>query len=192
MTGRQLRRLLLVLIAIALGSPVTTHAGTTADNLLELAAKGGGPALGFGVGVSRAPWSLLAVPQTLTGSAAADEAMLPEIEARRAVSLDVKLRWPVGDQPMGFEPYAVMGPALVVNSPHEPYSLFGTPSDPILRMGAKLGAGFNLRLNKATTLYGSYDVTTTTNEAFPALGAKSPAAGSPTTYDALYGIRFRY
>ena len=191
MTGRRVRRFLFAVVLIALGSPVTTEAGSTADNLLELAAKGGGPALGLGVGVSSSPRSLLTVPHALTGSTT-DEAALPDLEPRRALSLDVKLRWPVGEQPVGFEPYAVMGPALVVNPLHEPYSLFATPSDPSVRVGAKLGAGFNLRLNKAATLYGSYDVTTTTPEGVPALGAKAPAAGSPTTYDALYGIRFRY
>src|SRR5438874_8546787 len=191
MNGRHVHWLAVALLVAAVAAPATTQAGATSDNLLELAAKGG-PAIGFGVGVSRSPWSLLAIPHAMTGSPVPDEAMVPELEARRAVSLDVKLRWPVADLPMGFEPYAIMGPALVVSSPHEPYSLFGNPGDPILRVGATLGAGFNLKLNKTTTLFGSYDLTTTTGEAFPALGVKAPSAGAPTTYDALYGVRFRY
>ena len=64
------------------------------------------------------------------------------------------------------------------------------PQDPTFRLGAKAGAGFNWRLNKDATLFGSYDVTTPTDglaSRFP----KAPAAGTPG-YDLQYGVRFRY
>src|SRR5689334_2576367 len=170
------------------------YAGTTSDNLLDLAAKGG-PAVGLGFGVSRSPWAPLALPSSAPGSPASDDAILPTLEPHgRAVSLDVKLRWPTaGDAPTSFEPYAVLGPALMLNSPHEPYSLFATPADPVLRVGAKLGAGFNWQLNKAMTLFGSYDMTRTTGDGVSAsTGPRMPTSGAATGYDALYGIRFRY
>jgi hypothetical protein len=191
MNRSHLRWLVVVLFLVAVGgAPATTEAGASSDSLLELAAKGG-PAVGFGFGVSRSAWELITLPQATP----ADHGTLPELEPRsRAVSLDVKLRWPSAAEPaMGFEPYAVMGPALLLNSPQEAYSLFGIPGDPLVRLGAKVGAGFNWRLNKTTTLFGSYDMTTTTpGDSFPALGVKAPGAGAPTSYDALYGIRFRY
>jgi hypothetical protein len=84
-----------------------------------------------------------------------------------------------------FEPYVVLGPALFVNQPQE-------LADPVLRLGAKAGAGFNWRLSKDATLFGSYDVTTTTVDGFTSPGAKAPAASVPTGYDLLYGVRFRY
>jgi hypothetical protein len=183
-------------VALVVVSTVCTpvYAGTTSDNLLDLAAKGG-PAVGLGFGVSRSPWAPLALPSAAPTSSATDDAILPTLEPHgRAVSLDVKLRWPsAGDTPIGFEPYAVLGPALMLNSPHEPYSLFGTPADPVLRVGAKLGAGFNWQLNKAMTLFGSYDMTRTTGDGVSASsGPRMPTSGAATGYDALYGIRFRY
>ncbi len=188
-------RWLVVLFLVAVGgAPATTEAGASSDTLLELAAKGG-PAVGFGFGVSRSAWELITLPQATPGSTPADHGTLPELEPHsRAVSLDVKLRWPSAAEPaMGFEPYAVMGPALLLNSPQEAYSLFGIPGDPVVRLGAKVGAGFNWRLNKTTTLFGLYDLTTTTpGDSVPASGVKAPGAGAPTSYDTLYGIRFRY
>jgi hypothetical protein len=67
------------------------------------------------------------------------------------------------------------------------------PSDPTVRVGAKAGAGFNWRLSRDATLFGSYDVTTTkVDGGFTAPGGKAPTANSPTGYDLLYGVRFRY
>ena len=194
MHRRHLSSLVFVLFVAAVATaPTPTLAGTTSDNLLELAAKGG-PALGLGLGVSRSPWASLVLPSVAPGASTIDERALPELEPRsRAVSVDVKLRWPTPtESPMGFEPYAIMGPALVVDSPHEPYSLFGTPADPVLRVGAKVGAGFNWQLNRSTTLFGSYDMTRTTGDGVSSSGFRAPASGAATNYDALYGIRFRY
>ena len=75
----------------------------------------------------------------------------------RTVSLDFKLRWPTAE--FGLEPYLVVGPALLVEQPHDPLDLTGTPADPSVRLGAKAGAGFNWLLTNGATLFGSYDVT---------------------------------
>src|SRR5947207_3043656 len=99
-----------VLVAVGASAPMPAQAGPTSDNLLELAARGG-PALGLGVGVSaRSPWALLSPPPATPGASAVDEGTLPTLEPRgRAVSLDVKLRWPAATEPaMGFEPYATL------------------------------------------------------------------------------------
>ena len=93
---------------------------------------------------------------------------------------------------MRLEPYVVLGPALFVDEPHELPSLTGVPGDPVVRLGAKAGAGFNWRLSKDTTLFGSYDITTTTVDGFSSRGTKAPATSAPTGYDILYGVRFRY
>jgi len=106
------------------------------------------------------------------------------------MSFDIKLKWPMVELPI--EPYLVLGPALFVDQSQELSSLIGIPADPVLRLGAKAGAGFNWRLSKDATLFGSYDVTTTTVDGFTSPGAKAPAASGPTGYDLLYGVRFRY
>jgi hypothetical protein len=121
----------------------------------------------------------------------AESRMLADPEPRgRAVSFDIKLKWPTADLPI--EPYVVLGPALFVSQPQELSSLIGIPADPVLRLGAKAGAGFNWRLSKDATLFGSYDVTTTTVDGFTSAGTKSPAPNAPTGYDLLYGVRFHY
>jgi hypothetical protein len=183
---RRLRWLTTVALGVAVAAaPASVLAGASSDNLLELATKSG-PAVGLGFGVSPLHWEPLAPPESVAGSAAADR---PFGEPRgRAVSFDLKLRWPTSDLPI--EPYVVLGPALFVDEPHEISSLTAVPGDPIFRIGAKAGAGFNWRLNKDATVFGSYDVTTTT-DGLASRGMKAPAAGTPG-YDLLYGVRFRY
>ena len=178
MNQRLLRCLGIVAAIVAAGAaPVRTEAGASSDNLLELAAKGG-PSVGLGFGVSPLHWELIAPPGG-------------DREPRgRAVSFDIKLKWPTAELPI--EPYLVLGPALFVDQPHDLSSLTGIPADPVLRLGAKAGAGFNWRLSKDATLFGSYDITTTTVDGFTSPGAKAPAAAPPTGYDVLYGVRFRY
>ena len=182
--------MMLLAVAVA-GAPGTTHAGSSSENLLELAAKGG-PSVGLGFGVPRLDWRLIAPLPTLSGSTSNDTPTSADLERSRALSFDVKLGWPGADLPMGFEPYAVMGPALFVDSPYETYGMHGAAGDPHLRLGARVGAGFNWRLRSDVTLFGSYDVTTTPFEGASPLGLRTPASSSPTSYDALYGIRFRY
>jgi hypothetical protein len=171
-------------------APVETEAGASSDNLLELAAKGG-PSVGLGFGVSPLHWELIGPPEPIPGSTAAESRMLWDRESRgRAVSFDLKLKWPTGDLPI--EPYVFLGPAFFVDQPHELSSLIGISADPVLRLGAKAGAGFNWRLTRDATLFGSYDITTTTGEGFTSPGTKAPPASAPTGYDVLYGVRFRY
>ena len=188
MNQHAFRWLAIVAVTLAVGfAPMTAEAGTSSDNLLELATKSGA-SVGLGFGVSPLHWEPIAPPETFAGSAAA-ERMLSDREPRgRAVSFDLKLRWPTGDLP--FEPYVVLGPALFVDQTQELSSLTAVPADPVLRLGAKAGAGFNWRLGKDATLFGSYDVTTTT-EGLASRGVKAPATGTPG-YDLLYGVRFRY
>ncbi|HEX3177376.1 MAG TPA: hypothetical protein VHZ49_11920 [Methylomirabilota bacterium] len=180
---------ILGLTACVVAAPRQTQAGpSTSDNLLELAAKGG-PALGLGLGVSPLRPERTA---PLAGVAPSLESrlLLDGDQAGRALSFDVKLRWPTADLPI--EPYLVLGPALIVDQPHELSSLVGIQADPVLRLGAKAGAGFNWRLTKDTTLFGSYDVTTTTADGLSFPGGRAPGAGSAPAHDVLYGVRFRY
>jgi hypothetical protein len=183
----------MILLAVAMaGAPRPAHAGGSADNLLELAGRGG-PSVGLGFGVPRLQWQLIDPLPMLPGSTATESSTLVDLESRsRSASLDLKLRWPAAELPMGFEAYAVMGPAVFIDSPQEMHGAFGAGSDPHLRLGARVGAGFNWRLRKELTLFGSYDVTTTPLEGATPLGGNAPAAGSPMSYDALYGIRLRY
>ncbi len=191
MNQRVLRCLGIVAVTVAVSAaPVKAGAGASSDNLLELAAKGG-LSVGLGFGVSSLHWELLAPPDAIAASKTAESRMLADREPRgRAMSFDIKLKWPMVELPI--EPYLVLGPALFVDQSQELSSLIGIPADPVLRLGAKAGAGFNWRLSKDATLFGSYDVTTTTVDGFTSPGAKAPAASGPTGYDLLYGVRFRY
>jgi hypothetical protein len=178
-------------VTVAVGAaPVGTEAGPSSDNLLELAAKDG-PSVGLGFGVSPLHWELLALPEATPGSTAAESRMLWDREARgSAVSFDITLKWPTEKLPI--EPYLFIGPALFVDQPQEFSSPTGIPADSVFRLGAKAGAGFTWRLSRDATLFGSYDVTTSTVDGFTSAGAKAPGTSAPTGYDLLYGIRFRY
>jgi hypothetical protein len=178
---------ILALAATAVLAPVGAHAGPSSDSLLELAGKGG-PSLGLGLGVTPLHWDLSA-PAGGQGSAAPDGRVYTDPDAAgRAMSLDVTVKWPRSDLPI--EPYLTLGPALIVDQPHEFSGLLGNVGDPVLHLGAKAGAGFNWRLTKDATLFGSYDVTTSAAERSP-FGSKTAGAGG-TAYDVLYGLRFRY
>jgi hypothetical protein len=180
---------ILVVTVVAVG-PVRAETGTSSDNLLELAAKGG-PSVALSFGVLPLHLELIPTPETVPGSTAAESRMPGERELRgRAVSFDITLKWPTTDLPI--EPYLVLGPALFVDQLQELSGPIGAPADPVLRLGAKAGAGFNWRLSKEATLFGSYDVTTTATDRFTYPGPKAPAASTSTGYDLLYGIRFRY
>jgi hypothetical protein len=179
------------LTAVTGAAPATTLAGGSSDSLLDLAAERGSP-IGLGFGISPLHWELIAPPAPLPGAKAAESAMLADLEPRgRAVSLDIKLRWPGAEPTTPLEPFVVVGPALFVDRPQTATSLFGIQADPVLRLGVKAAAGLNWRLSKDTTLFGSYDVTTTGVGDLMSPGAKAPASGM-NGYDILYGIRFRY
>lgn len=193
MNRRGLRWLGIVTLTVAMGAaPATALAGASSDALLELVGERG-PSLSFGFGVTPLHWELLAPPASVPGTRGAESALLAEVEPRgRAVSLDVKLRWPWAESTTPLEPYVVLGPALFIDRPHDATSLFGIQADPVLRLGVKAGAGFNWRISKDTTLFGSYDVTTTDAGDVTSPGARAPAASGMSGYDVLYGVRFRY
>jgi hypothetical protein len=187
------RTTLLMLTVISLAAaPGTTLAGPSSENLLDLAGRGGAPAASLGFGVSPLRWELIApLPGVAPSTAAADGRTLAEQEPLgRAVSVDFKLKWPSAD--FGLEPYVVLGPALLVEQRYDPSDLMGSPADPTFRLGAKAGAGFNWQLSRSATLFGSYDITTTSVEALSSSRTKAPATGVPTEHELLYGLRFRY
>jgi hypothetical protein len=178
----------LVVIVVA-ASPAKTLAGPSSDNLLELAAKDG-PSASLGFGVSPLHWELIAPLPGIPASTAAEGRTLADREPRgRAVSFDLKVKWPTD---LAIEPYLLLGPALVIEQPPDPSDLLGAPADPVVRLGAKAGAGFNWRLTNGATLFGSYDVTTTGGDAFSSSRTRAPATGLPTEHELLYGVRFRY
>lgn len=191
MNRRGRRWLGIVALAVALGgAPAAALAGASGDSLLELAS-GRGPSLGFGFGLSSLHWDPIAPPAP--GARAAESTPLLDPEPRsQGVSLDIKLRWPGTEAPSLLEPYLVFGPALFVERPSDAMGLAGLPGDPVLRLGAKAGAGFNWRLGKDTTLFGSYDITTTDVGGLMSPGARTPATSGVDGYDVLYGVRFRY
>lgn len=179
----------IALVAVVGFIPMLTEAGPSEDNLLELAAKGG-PSVGLSLGVSPLHFDGLGPPEPAPFVTAGDNGLLGERERGRAVSFDIKLRWPT-DLP--FEPYLVLGPALFVDQGLDMSGLTGVPPDPVVRLGAKAGAGFSWKLGKDARLFGSYDVTTTTGDryAFPQGRASSAPSGS-IGYDLLYGVRFGF
>jgi hypothetical protein len=181
----------IVAVAVAVGTaPVVAEAGPSSDNLLQLAAKDG-PSVGFGFGVAPLHWELLALPEAIPGSTATESRLLWDREARgKAVSFDITLKWPTEKLPI--EPYVFIGPALLVDQPQELSNPTAVPADSVFRLGAKAGAGFTWRLTKEATLFGSYDVTTSAVDGLTSAGAKAPGTSTPTGYDLLYGVRFRY
>ena len=190
MNQRVLRWLGILAVTAVAAGPVSAETGAPGDNLLELAAKGG-PSVALGLGVSPLHFELIPPSDTVPGSTAAESRTLADRDPRgRAVSFDITLKWPTTDLPI--EPYLVLGPALFVEPLHELSSPVGIPADPVFRLGAKAGAGFNWRLSKDATLFGSYDVTTATADRFAYPSPRTPASGTSTGYDLLYGVRFRY
>ena len=191
MKRHHVRWLAIAALTVTTGAvPVKTEAGASSDNLLDLASQGNS-AIGFGFGVSPLHWEVLAPPETVSAASASENRILGDPQPRgRAVSFDIKLRWPTGDLPI--QPYLSLGPALLVEQPQELSTLIGSQADPVYRVGARAGAGFNWRLSKDATVFGSYDMTRATGESFTAPGVKAPANGATSGYDVLYGVRFRY
>jgi hypothetical protein len=178
----------LLSVVVVAAAPGQALAGASSDNLLDLATRGL-PSTSLGFGVSPLRWDVIA-PPVVPGSTPAEGRILEDRERHdRAVSLDFKLTWP-GAQVI--EPYIVLGPALRVAQPHETFDLVGAAADPTLRLGAKAGAGFNWRLTKDATLFGSYDATTTGVDALSPPRTKASTTGVPTEHELLYGVRFRY
>ena len=139
MNHRVSRFIGIALVAVVGFIPMLTEAGPSEDNLLELAAKGG-PSVGLSLGVSPLHFDGLGPLEPAPLVTAGDNGLLGERERGRAVSFDIKLRWPT-DLP--FEPYLVLGPALFVDQGLDMSGLTGVPPDPVVRLGAKAGAAWS-------------------------------------------------
>src|SRR5215813_9232217 len=115
MKRHHVRWLAIAALIVGIGlTPITTQAGSSSsDNLLDLASPSNST-VGLGFGVSPLRWE--ALPPTETP--ASDESrILGDLPRGKAVSFDMKLRWPTGDTP--FEPYVVLGLAFFVSEPHQ-------------------------------------------------------------------------
>jgi hypothetical protein len=187
--NRSLRSLLHVTLALAVTvAPVPARAGASSDALLELASQRG-PALSLGFGVAPIHWEFLSLSDVVPGPKPAESVRLADLEPRgQAVSFDVKLRWPGMEPTSPLEPYLVFGPAVFVDRLSD-VGLAGMHPDPVVRLGVRAGAGFTWRIGRDTTLFGSYDFTSTE---LTSPAARTPGSGGIDGYDILYGVRFRY
>jgi hypothetical protein len=164
--------------------PAAARAGSSAESLLGYLTEPG-HAVSLGLGVSALRPHLVAPSAPL---AAGESGRPADVDPQHgtALSVDLRLRWPGVDVTSPVEPYVTLGPALFVV---EPDYAARSRLDPSLQVGAKVGAGVNWRLGKATTLFGAYEVTTAAD---PAPGARSTADPALTGYDFTYGLRVRY
>jgi hypothetical protein len=150
-----------------------------------------GSGLSVGFGVSPLGVQLPAVPVGVSGQVR-DAGPPSALEAEgKALSFDVRLRWPGADGAGPLEPYLSFGPALLLVEPDYAGLLLGTRTDPSVRVGAKAGAGLNWRLGRDVTLFGAYEFTTAADGGLSSgvRGGSDPSAGG---YDFTYGIRFRF
>jgi hypothetical protein len=194
MTPRFVRWLLIAgFIAGVAAAPAPLLAGPWSESLVDLGPERG-VAVGVGLGVSPLRWDSIAPPAIGSSGKAAESVTLNDLEQRAAaMSFDVKLKWPRAESTSTpFEPYLLLGPALILDRTSESGHLALTPADPVLRLGTKAGAGFNWRLSKEATLFGAYDVTSAGIGGLGGPGAKTPGGNGVTGYDVMYGIRFSY
>jgi hypothetical protein len=175
--------LVLALPAIALGGAAAEPAPGVAVDL--------GSALSIGVGVSPLGVQLPALPVGVSGQGR-DAGPATALEAEgKALSFDVRLRWPGADEAGPLEPYLSFGPALFLVEPDYAGLLLGTRPDPSVHVGAKAGGGLNWRLGRDVTLFGAYEFTTTTDGGLSS-GGRAGSNPSAAGYDFTYGIRFRF
>jgi hypothetical protein len=174
--------LVLTLPANALGGAAAGPAPGPAVDL--------GSVLSVGFGVSPLGVQLPALPLG-AGGHGSDTGLPTTLEAEgKALSLDVRLRWPGADGAGPLEPYLSLGPALFLVEPDYAGLLLGTRTDPSVRVGAKAGAGLNWRLGRDVTLFGAYELTTAADGGLSS-GARAADPGTGG-YDFTYGIRFRF
>jgi hypothetical protein len=169
--------------AIALGGAAAEPAPGPAMDL--------GSVLSVGFGVSPLGVQLPALPVGV-GRPGRDAGTPTGLEGEgKALSFDVRLRWPGSDGAGPLEPYLSFGPALFLVEPDYAGLLLGTRTDPSVRVGAKAGAGLNWRLGRDVTLFGAYELTTSADggSSSRVRAGSDPSAGG---YDFTYGIRFRF
>jgi hypothetical protein len=175
--------LVLTLPMIALGGAGAEPAAGPAVDL--------GSVLSVGFGVSPLGVQLPAPPVGVGGQGR-DAGAAAALEAEgKALSLDVRLRWPGADETGSLEPYLSFGPALFLVEPDYAGLLLGTRTDPSVRVGAKAGAGLNWRLGRDVTLFGAYELTTAADGGLSS-GVRAGSDPSAGGYDFVYGIRFRF
>jgi hypothetical protein len=146
-----------------------------------------GSVLSVGFGVSPLGVQLPALP---VGVGGAEGPTALDAEGK-ALSFDVRLRWPGADGAGPLEPYLSFGPALFLVEPDYAGLLLGTRTDPSVRVGAKAGAGLNWRLGRDVTLFGAYDFTTSADGGSSSR-VRAGSDPSASGYDFTYGIRFRF
>ena len=180
--------LALTLLYAVMAAPAVTVAGPSTEPVLGHLTD----AFSFGFDISPLRPQLVA-PVTMPAGQAADTGRPADLDAQaKAVSFDLKLRWPGTEATSALEPYMTLGPALFVVEPDFAGRGAGARLDPSYRVGAKAGAGLNWKLGKAATLFGAYEVTTAGESGLTSLGAKSPSDPTVHGYDFTYGLRFRY
>jgi hypothetical protein len=165
------------------GAAAVEPGGSSSAAVLErLTDVGSAIRLGFGVAPLRGP--LAPAPAAVPG--------VQEGETATVVSFDLNLTWPGAGRGGVLEPYLVLGPALFVVEPDFAGRLLGTRVDPTLSLGARAGAGLNWRVGKRTTLFGGYEITTTTPGGLASSGPRGSAEHGLSGYDFTYGLRFLY
>jgi hypothetical protein len=150
-----------------------------------------GSVLSVGFGVSPLGVQLPALPVGVSGQGR-DAGPATALEAEsKALSFDVKLRWPGSEGAGPLEPYLSFGPVLFLVEPDYAGVLLGTRTEPSVRVGAKAGAGLNWRLGRDVTLFGAYELTTPADGGLSS-GVRAGSDSSVGGYDLTYGIRFRF
>jgi hypothetical protein len=177
-------------IVLVLGCPPIapggTVAGPTPGPAVDL-----GSVLSLGFGVSPLGVQLPAPPVGVGGPERdGGPSTALEVEGK-ALSFDVRLRWPGADEAGPLEPYLSFGPALFLVEPDYAGLLLGTRTNPSVHVGAKAGAGLNWRLGRGITLFGAYEITTAADAGLSA-GGRAPSSSGADGYDFTYGIRFRF
>src|ERR687891_366827 len=146
--------LVLTLPAIALGGAAAKPAPSPAVDL--------GSVLSVGFGVSPLGVQLSALPVGVSGQGR-DTGPPTALEAEgKALSFDVRLRWPGADGAGPLEPYLSFGPALFLVEP-----------------------------DYAGPLFGAYELTTAADGGLSS-GVRAGSDPSAGGYDFTYGIRFRF
>jgi hypothetical protein len=161
------------------------------DSSLDRRADGlQGIAFGLGVSPLRSQFRV-EPPSAATGLQNAEPAGFLDSDSK-ALSFNLKLRWPGTDKSSLVEPYVNLGPTLFVIEPDYLRRLVGARPDASYRLGAQAGAGVNLHLGKNADFFTAYEATSRNQSAVPSLGAKTPTESGLSGFDFTYGLRLRY
>jgi hypothetical protein len=184
--NRHIRRCFAAALVAAV-LPVTTFAQPASEPLLERLLEPGASPFSLGVSQPLLP-DLGPVAPAIPGERFR---LLDADERGKATSFDLKLRWP-GTDAGPVEPYVSVGPALIITEPDAISALARNAAEPSVRLGGKVGAGINWRLDKDTTLFGAYGFTTGAQDGILGVGPKATGDAANPGFELMYGIRFRY